>query len=95
MTQRDKLGRLKKNILGRRLNKHKGPEAGVSVACSEKERRAVWLGHREQAGAGVGDVWKVLLEIVVPEESQTMHRQEIIHMHTRVCTTHTGKEKCA
>lgn len=51
MTQRDKLGRLKKNILGRRLNKHKGPGAGVSVACSEKERRAVWLGHREQARA--------------------------------------------
>lgn len=59
MTQRDKLGRLKKNILGRRLNKHKGPGAGVSVACSEKERRAVWLGHREQARAAQGEKRKV------------------------------------
>lgn len=46
-------------------------------------------------GAGVGDVRKVFLEIGVPEGRQTMHRHEIIHMHTSVCAAHTRKEKCA
>lgn len=53
------LGRLKKNILGRRPSKDKGPEAGMSVACSKKEKRALWLGHREQVRAAQGEIRKM------------------------------------
>lgn len=40
--------RLRKNVPGRRPSKHKDAEAGMSVACSKKGKRAVWLQNRKQ-----------------------------------------------
>lgn len=53
------LGRLRKNIPGRRPSKCKSPEAGMSVAHSKKGRRAGWLECRGQERAAQDEIRKV------------------------------------